>query len=197
MSVEKKTIRSDIPGHHTFLNGSVGYVGSSSEEARRMIVGRDIGLSGEISACEHLVVEGTVQAAMFTARRLDVLEPGLFAGAAEVQDAVIAGRFEGRLVVSGRLTVKSTGRLYGDIQYGVLEVEGGGRMEGQIAAVAAPEARVIETPQEPEVSGNTEPEVPNNVERLFDAKAGEREEGDGGEEAAPRRPQAFRRAIGY
>ncbi len=95
MSIEKKTIRSDIPGHHTMLNAS--YSASPQEEGRRLVVGRDITLNGDIASCDHLVVEGTVHAQSFWARRMDILESGFFAGTAEVQDGVIAGRFEGKL----------------------------------------------------------------------------------------------------
>jgi cytoskeletal protein CcmA (bactofilin family) len=180
MTVEKKTIRSDIPGHHA--SGSVGFVGSPSAETRRLIVGRDISLTGEISACEHLIIEGTVQADRLSARRLDIPEPGLFAGKAAVQDAVIAGRFEGRLSVSGRLTVKSTGRVYGEVEYGTLEVEGGGRLEGQVGTIQA----------EAEMPHHSEgEETPDNVESLFGGV--QKDEARVTEE----RPAVYRRASGY
>src|SRR5437868_3074491 len=98
MNVEKKTIRSDIPGHQSML-------GTTTEDARRMTVGRGISLNGVIAACEYLTIEGTVQTENFKARRLEIAESGLFAGSGEIQDAVISGRIEGRLVVTGRLTI--------------------------------------------------------------------------------------------
>ncbi len=133
MSVEKKTIRSDIPGSHVFLNANIGYVGSPADEARRLVVSRDIFLQGQIGACDYLVVEGTVQADAFTARRLDILESGVFSGIATVHDCVIAGRFEGTITVHGRLTVKSTGQIRGEIAYGAMEAETGAKIEGQMA----------------------------------------------------------------
>ena len=181
MSIEKKTIRSDIPGHSNMLGGSASYAGSAQDEGRRLVVGRDISLNGDIGCCDHLVVEGTVNAQGFTARRIDVLEAGFFAGSAHVQDAVIAGRFEGKLTVSGRLSVKSTGRLYGQIEYGSVECEAGARIEGQMVLIAPPAA--AETPV------LAAPTVNDNVENLFDDSS---EEG-----TAEETPRVFRRAVGY
>lgn len=188
--IEKKTIRSDIPGHQTFLNGNIAYAGSPSEEQRRMIVGRDIVIGGSISSCDHLMVEGTVEAAEFGARRLDILETGLFLGAALVNEAVIAGRFEGRLTVTGRLTVKGTGRIYGDIQYGTLEIESGAHIEGNIVKIAPVAEPVAEIPVKVQA-----PLIADNVEKLFDDAA--EEEGDADETEQQKGPRVFRRAVGY
>jgi cytoskeletal protein CcmA (bactofilin family) len=132
MTIEKKTIRSDIPGSHVFLNGNIGYVGSTTDEARRLVVAREVTLTGQIANCQYLVIEGTVLAETFAARRLDILESGLFNGTADLQECVIAGRFEGKLRVQGRLTLKPTAQVFGEIEYSTLEVEAGARMEGRI-----------------------------------------------------------------
>ncbi len=166
MSVEKKTIRSDIPGSHVFLNGNVGYVGSTIDGGtRRLVVTRDVTLNGEISSCNYLVIEGVVQAASFTARRMDILDGGLFNGTAEVQDCVIAGRFEGKLSVLGRLTVKPSGRICGDVEYGMLEVEAGGKITGQLTPLDLPEA-VVAAPL-PVLTVLPPISAQNNVEPLF------------------------------
>jgi cytoskeletal protein CcmA (bactofilin family) len=185
MTVEKKTIRSDIPGHHAYLNGA----GHSGDDTRRMIVGRDIALKGEITACEHLVIEGAITAASFSARRLDVLEAGLFSGKAEVQQAVIAGRFDGTLIVTGRLIVKSTARITGELSYATLEAEAGSRIEGNLsvlpspieipAALPAPVARTVRGPV-------------SNVEKLF----GDRAATIAARETTPEDPRVFRRVKG-
>lgn len=169
MNVEKKTLRSDIPGHQTYLHTTNGFAGAagSGEELRRMVIGRDIVLEGKVSACDHLVIEGTVESDGFSCRRLDIYEHGLFNGTASVCDAVISGKFEGRLSVSGRLTVKSTGRISGDIEYGKLDVETGAVIEGRMAAVASKEASISKEKPAAEKRAVAE-SVANNVEPLFD-----------------------------
>ncbi|HTJ63878.1 MAG TPA: polymer-forming cytoskeletal protein [Alphaproteobacteria bacterium] len=101
-------------------------------DLRKLIVGRDITLSGEIAACDHLIVEGTVEASVKECHRLEVAETGLFKGAVEISEAEIAGRFEGQITVQGRLSVRSTGRIEGKIQYGELAVDAGGTLDGEV-----------------------------------------------------------------
>ena len=105
---------------------------SGGTDSRRMFVGRDIMMSGEISTCDQLLVEGTVEARLRESRHLEVTDTGSFKGAAEVDEADISGRFEGELIVHGRLKVRSSGRIDGRIQYGELEVESGGQLIGDI-----------------------------------------------------------------
>ena len=103
-----------------------------AREVRKLIVGREITLSGEIAACDHLIVEGTVEASVKECHRLEVSEAGLFRGAVEIHEAEIAGRFEGQITVQGRLSVRSTGRIEGKIQYGELAVDAGGTLDGEV-----------------------------------------------------------------
>jgi len=103
-----------------------------TREVRKLIVGREITLSGEIAACDHLIVEGTVEASVKECHRLEVAEAGLFRGAVEIHEAEIAGRFEGQITVQGRLYVRSTGRIEGKIQYGELAVDAGGTLDGEV-----------------------------------------------------------------
>jgi cytoskeletal protein CcmA (bactofilin family) len=116
-----------------------------SREVRKLIVGREITLSGEIAACDHLIVEGTVEASVKDCHRLEVLEAGLFRGTVEINEAEIAGRFDGQIVVQNRLSVRSTGRIEGKIQYGELAVEAGGTLDGEVRghskAKAQPKAK--------------------------------------------------------
>src|SRR5581483_10357249 len=115
-----------------------------STEGKRLIVGRDISLTGEITACDVLVVEGKVEASLGDSRMIEIAESGLFKGQAEIDSAEVAGRYEGNLTVRDRLFVRSTGKVMGTIRYGRLEIECGGELVGDIqvlgrAAVPASE----------------------------------------------------------
>lgn len=99
---------------------------------KQLIVGRDIVLNGQIAACDKLIVEGTVEAKLENSKVIQIAESGLFKGSAEIDDAVIGGRFEGTLVVHGLLTVQSTGRISGDVRYGRLAIEEGGEIAGTL-----------------------------------------------------------------
>ncbi|HYG89013.1 MAG TPA: polymer-forming cytoskeletal protein [Azospirillum sp.] len=104
----------------------------AAAEQRRLIVGRDISLSGEIGSCDVLVVEGTVEAKLRDGRSIEIAEHGLFKGSVEIDEADIAGRFEGDIAVRGRLTVRSTGKITGSIKYGELAVDAGGQLVGDV-----------------------------------------------------------------
>jgi len=105
---------------------------AASGNDRTLTIGRGINLSGEIDACDHLLVEGTVEAALKGSKVLDVAESGTFYGTVEIEEATIAGRFEGDITVNGRLTVKSSGVITGSIAYRELEVEAGAMVDGRM-----------------------------------------------------------------
>jgi cytoskeletal protein CcmA (bactofilin family) len=101
---------------------------------RKLIIGREIALSGEITACDWLIVEGRVEANLMNCRDLDIAESGEFKGSASIEDAEISGRFEGNLVVRKLLLIKAGGRVSGTIRYGEIEIERGGQISGDIQA---------------------------------------------------------------
>src|SRR5690554_1815605 len=101
-------------------------------EGKKLIVGKGIRLSGEIQACEKLVVEGEVHADLTGALVLEIAESGLFKGRATVDYAEISGSFDGELTVRDRLLLRGTGQIDGDLRYAVMEIERGGRVRGTI-----------------------------------------------------------------
>ena len=107
---------------------------------RTLTIGRGINMSGEIEACDHLVVEGTVEAALKGSKVLEILESGTFYGTVEIEEATIAGRFEGDITVNGRLTISSTGAITGSIAYRELEVEAGAVLDGRMTPLKGEES---------------------------------------------------------
>ncbi len=101
-------------------------------ESRRLIVGRDIQLNGEITECDKLVVEGYVEIKLPGARVLEVSQSGFFKGNAEVDEADISGRFEGDLTARERLIIRAGGRVNGTVRYGRIVIESGGEIAGDM-----------------------------------------------------------------
>lgn len=114
----------------------------SETEHRKLIVGREIALSGEITSCDRLVVEGSVEANLANCRDIDIAESGLFKGSASIEEAEIRGRFEGTLTVRKRLLIRSTGKVVGTVRYAQIEIEAGGQLAGDIQVLAGNEASV-------------------------------------------------------
>jgi cytoskeletal protein CcmA (bactofilin family) len=116
-------------------------MGQPQTATRTLVVGREIVLSGEISACDRLVVEGTVKANIKDCRDIAISEGGLFTGSASVESAEIRGRFEGELTVSGRLLIRTPGQVSAAVRYGEIEIERGGRLSGHVDATDTPKSR--------------------------------------------------------
>lgn len=136
--IETKKTRTDIPGSRRYA-GITPY-----DSANRLTVGRAIRLNGTIEACDYLVVEGYVDATLPKAGRLDVMHCGTFIGTVVTEQAVIAGRFDGDLTVSGRLTVRSTAHISGTVRYGALDVEPGATLDAALVRNAPSAAPAVD-----------------------------------------------------
>lgn len=100
-------------------------------------VGPLIRLKGvEITDCDTLFVEGTVEATM-DSRVMEIAEPGSFKGSAEIDVAEIHGQFEGTLTVRQRLVIHPTGRVSGTVRYGKITIAEGGQLSGDIGLLGA------------------------------------------------------------
>ncbi|MES2402148.1 MAG: polymer-forming cytoskeletal protein [Pseudomonadota bacterium] len=107
-------------------------VTSAGEGGSKLTVGPNIKLKGvEITDCDTLVVEGTVEATM-DSRVIQISEQGAFKGSAEIDVAEIRGEFNGNLTVRQKLVIYSTGKVTGTIRYGKLVIEEGGQLAGEI-----------------------------------------------------------------
>ena len=101
-------------------------------EGKRLIVGKQIKLTGEIAGAERLVVEGQVDATISDVKTIEVTTAGSFKGSAKVESAIIAGTYEGALTVSGHLEIAASGVVKGNVTYKTIMVANGGRVEGTI-----------------------------------------------------------------
>jgi len=115
-------------------------VGSRADEVetRKLIVGRGTSLSGEITSCDRLVIEGSVGANLENCQHMAITKTGVFTGRAAIDDVEVSGRFEGELTVRKRLLIRATGQVSGTITYGEIEIEAGGRISGVIQAPDGP-----------------------------------------------------------
>lgn len=149
------------PRHNTVTPGSVNSVAPSANASTsaatvvaaaaakapaessgsKLTVGPNIKLKGvEITDCDTLVVEGTVEATM-DSRVIQIAEQGAFRGSADIDIAEIRGEFNGTLTVRDKLVIFGTGKVSGKIRYGKLVVEEGGQLSGEIeVGVAGPNA---------------------------------------------------------
>ncbi len=116
-----------------------GAGGRARSSGRTLVVGLDIVLTGEIAACETLIIEGRVEGKISETQRLEIAETGRFKGRAEVQECVVEGACEGELTVAGPLAIRAKGRVTGAVRYVAIEIQRGGRLSGDIGIQAVRE----------------------------------------------------------
>ena len=125
----------------------------------KLTVGPNIKLKGvEITDCDTLVVEGTVEATM-DSRVIQIAEQGAFHGSAEIDIAEIHGEFSGTLTVREKLVIFSTGRVSGKIRYGKLVVEEGGQLSGEIEVGVGSATRAAQPASAPANASSASPAV--------------------------------------
>jgi cytoskeletal protein CcmA (bactofilin family) len=125
------------------------------EGEAKLTVGPNIKLKGvEITDCDTLVVEGSVEATM-DSRMIQISERGSFKGSAEIDVAEIRGSFDGNLTVRQKLVIYATGKVTGRIRYGKVVIEEGGQLSGEIefgATTASTTASVRPAPAKLQVA---------------------------------------------
>ena len=110
----------------------------------KLTVGPNIKLKGvEITDCDTLVVEGSVEATM-DSRVIQISERGSFKGSAEIDVAEIRGLFDGNLTVREKLVIYATGKVTGKVRYGKVVIEEGGQLSGEIEAGTAPKTAPVQ-----------------------------------------------------
>lgn len=126
--------RPEAPLQTPAMPGGIGHWPDQpgGDDARKLIVGREIYLNGEINSCDRLIVEGRVEADMKDCREIEIAETGTFKGLAEIERADISGNFEGDLTAREHLVVRATGRITGKVRFGELEIERGGQIVGDV-----------------------------------------------------------------
>lgn len=127
----------EIPNLSPGERGRTGRAHDNRSTGKVLTVGRGISVTGQISECDTLVVEGTVDADMASGHTLDIAGSGRFNGHATVDEAVIAGTFDGELSVRGKLCISANGLVTGTVRYGRLEIESGGELNGDVSVAAA------------------------------------------------------------
>lgn len=119
----------DIP-HLASMRGN-----DADVDGKRLVIGKQIRMSGEICGCERLVVEGKVEANLSEVKFIEVTSNGVFKGNADVESAVIAGSYEGNFKVRGHLEIAPSGLVRGGVAYKTITVANGGRLLGSIETI--------------------------------------------------------------
>jgi cytoskeletal protein CcmA (bactofilin family) len=124
-------------------------------EKRVLQLGKGISIQGSVTEAERIVIEGTMESQLLQCQELAISHSGVFKGEVQVEDADIAGVFDGTLNATGSLTIRATGRVLGVARARRLSVEDGGQLTGRMEMITdasaspampvSPPVRVVET----------------------------------------------------
>lgn len=123
---------------------------ANPSERRTLIVGKGISLQGTVADAERLEVEGTVESKMIHAQELLIAHSGVFKGEVEVEDAEVAGVFDGTVTARGNLIIRATGRVLGVARCRRLQVEEGGQLSGRMEMLTDAPNTVTSFPPHPD-----------------------------------------------
>jgi cytoskeletal protein CcmA (bactofilin family) len=106
----------------------------SIPDANRLYIGEGVTIKGEISVPDTLVVCGVLEGDV-TVGNLIVGETGSIKGRITVaENAEISGKVFEKLDVKCLLILRSTGRVDGNISYGLLQIEQGASIAGGLSS---------------------------------------------------------------
>jgi cytoskeletal protein CcmA (bactofilin family) len=124
-------------------------------EKRVLQLGKGISIQGSVTEAERIIIEGTMESQLLQCQELAISHSGVFKGEVQVEDADIAGVFDGTLTATGSLIIRATGRVLGVARSRRLSVEDGGQLTGRMEMITeasaspsmpvAPPVRVVES----------------------------------------------------
>lgn len=97
------------------------------------VIGRSVTIHGEIAGSEDLYLDGEVRGTVTLAgNRLTVGPNGVVVADLEVRDIVVYGRVEGNITASGRVDLRQTAEVAGDILTSRLSIEEKASIRGRV-----------------------------------------------------------------
>jgi cytoskeletal protein CcmA (bactofilin family) len=102
---------------------------------------------GNIETPGTLIVHGSVKG-IIRCSSLEILPDGKVDANVEADNVSVAGKFEGEMICTHKLSVFATGTVIGDVSYGKLSIESGGRLDGSLTKSITKETAVFPLYQE-------------------------------------------------
>lgn len=95
------------------------------------ILGKNVECSGKLSSQGIVQVEGKFEGEIECTQDLIICEGGSVNAEVKARHAIIAGNYTGNIELEGKLEIKSTGKVLGDIKVANLVIEDGAIFDGK------------------------------------------------------------------
>ncbi len=97
------------------------------------VIGKSVIIRGDISGSEDLFMDGEIEGTItLTENRLTIGPNARVRADVNVQDVIVFGRVEGNVKASGRLELRQSASVVGDIQAGRLSIEESASLRGRV-----------------------------------------------------------------
>lgn len=100
-----------------------------------LVLGEGVSIKGTFLVPDKATISGTVEGELI-AKEINVLQTGIVRGKVVADVIDISGQVFDSLTSKRSLLVRSSGVLTGTVKYAELEIEKGGRLEGQLDRVS-------------------------------------------------------------
>ena len=132
-----------------------------------IIVGEGVSVKGSFKVPNRAVINGSLEGEL-DADELLIGKGGKLVGAVRVKRADVHGETHHSLHASEHLVVRGTGRIHGKATYGLIEIERGGLIHGEVASLTMHPGN---TPADLDVS--THAKQPDEPEQALSADEGQ------------------------
>lgn len=107
------------------------------------MIGKSVTIRGEVSGNEDLVMDGDIEGTISLPENSLTIGPNARVAAdIKVRNLVVYGRLKGTLHVSGRVDLRHSAVVEGDIFGGRLSIEENAQLKGKVELSGAPERQV-------------------------------------------------------
>ncbi|MBU1702466.1 MAG: polymer-forming cytoskeletal protein [Candidatus Eisenbacteria bacterium] len=103
---------------------------SGGESSVGTLIGKGTHINGTIKVNGSLRVDGEVEGHVIVSSGLVVGPSGVLTAEIHVQDAVVAGRIQGKIISKGRVELHKGSRIEGDVHAAVFKIEDGAFFQG-------------------------------------------------------------------
>jgi cytoskeletal protein CcmA (bactofilin family) len=114
------------------------------------VIGASIKVKGNFHGQENIIIEGTREGSLKTDASIFIGEKAKVVATVEARDLIVNGEIKGNTKVKNYLSLGSTAKINGDVQYGELSIEKGAIINGQLLATGEPGKKGSEREEENE-----------------------------------------------
>ena len=110
------------------------------------VLGKSVSIKGDVVGTEDLFLDGEIDGSIrLPEGRLTIGPNGRARADVEVRDLIVFGQLSGQIIASGRVDLRQSATVLGDIRAGTLAIEESASLKGRVELTAAQAAGATAT----------------------------------------------------